>query len=258
MGFFEQCVSAGPSYCMIANFSGASTTPQDLLEAFYTVLEDLIEKPRYLAEGAYTFAWDKDPPLSLYESIKTRVFQGLYEPAGWSYLARLLNATLSYDFEVYNLPLYVSNDTKYNEGVQALWGIQCSDGAFRAESPEDAIWLVEKQQNVSGFADVVQSSTWPCSQWKMSAAERYAGNFSVKTSFPILFTNGHYDPITPYASAVNMSAGFEGSVLLTHGGHGVSQPLRYDVHLILAIIRSYRAYLNLCVLTISLIARLVE
>lgn len=229
MGFFEECVSAGPKYCTIANFSGPSTTPQDLLDAFYTVLESLIEQPRYLAEGAHTFSWNKDPPFSLYESIKTQVFQELYAPIDWSYLARSMNATLSYDFQQYNLPLEASNTTKYNEGVQALWGIQCSDGAFRAESPEDSVWLVEKQQNVSGFADVVQSSTWPCFQWKMSAAERYTGNFSVKTRFPILLTNGHYDPITPYASAVNMSAGLEGSILLTHGGHGVSRSMLYKI-----------------------------
>lgn len=219
LGFFEECVKAGPSSCAIANFSGPMTTPQNLLAATYAVFEELIQHPQYLPNDSRTDAWDKIPPLSLYEDIKQLVFQDLYSPIYWPELANALVEILAFDFSQYynqhNLPI-----VEFNKGYQAFWGIACSDAAYRANSPEEMVWLVDRQQNVSGFSDLT-SHIWPCYQWKMPAAERYTGNFTAKTSFPILFTNGHYDPITPYASAVNQSAGFEGSVIVTHGGHGV-------------------------------------
>jgi TAP-like protein len=80
--------------------------------------------------------------------------------------------------------------------------------------------LVQEQEAVSGMADGFISKTWPCAQWKMTAAERYSGSFEAKANFPIMFVNGQYDPCTPLKSAHDASAMFEGSVVLTHGGHG--------------------------------------
>ena len=56
----------------------------------------------------------------------------------------------------------------------------------------------------------------------MKAKEQYRGNFTAKTSFPILLVNGDFDVATPLVSAFNASAGFEDSVVLTHMGYGVS------------------------------------
>jgi TAP-like protein len=82
-------------------------------------------------------------------------------------------------------------------------------------------WLVQEQQAISGFADGFIGKLWPCTQWKMTAVERYSSSFEwIKTRFPIMFVNGRYDPVTPLSLAFNASAGFEGSAVLTHGGHG--------------------------------------
>ena len=57
----------------------------------------------------------------------------------------------------------------------------------------------------------------------MSAKERYTGGFSdIKTKNPLLFVGNTYDPLTPFVSAQNASAAFEGSVVLQHDGYGVS------------------------------------
>lgn len=213
-------MEAGPQYCAIANFSGPTTTSQDLLATTSSLFQGLIQHPRYLPNDTIIYAWNKYYPVPLYQDVKQELFNSLYSPTDWHLISEVLLQVLAQDFSSYyeHLPV-VSLD--YNKGAQAFWGIACSDASYRAESYEAMEWLVKLQQNVSAFSDLT-SHIWPCYQWKMPAAERYTGNFSVKTNFPILFTNGLYDPITPYSSAVNASAGFEGSVLLTHGGYGVS------------------------------------
>lgn len=221
MGFFEACVKAGPDHCVIANFSGPSTTPQDLSAATSAVFEDLLQHPRYLTNATIIYAWNKYAPVSLYQDIKQQLFNSLYTPESWSSISEILSSVYSFDYSSYYETIPVV-DLDYNKGYQAFWGIACSDAAYRASNYKDMDWLVELQQNVSDFSDLT-SDIWPCYQWKMSAAERYNGNFSVRTRSPILFTNGLYDPVTPFSSAVNASAGFEGSVLLTHGGYGVRE-----------------------------------
>lgn len=221
MGFFNACVQAGPNHCAIANFSGPSTTPRNLFAASSAVFEDLIQHPRYLKNATIIYAWNKYTPVSLYQDIKQQLFNSLYSPESWSYMSEVLLSVFSFDYSSYyqTLPLVSLN---YNKGFQAFWGIACSDAAYRATNFEDMEWLVKLQQNVSDFSDLT-SEIWPCYQWKMAAAERYTGNFSVKTRSPILFTNGLYDPVTPFSSAVNASSRFEGSALLTHGGYGVCE-----------------------------------
>ncbi|KAF7623816.1 hypothetical protein AFLA_007539 [Aspergillus flavus NRRL3357] len=61
-----------------------------------------------------------------------------------------------------------------------------------------------------------------CAQWnkKMYAKERYTGDFDVKTPHPVLVLSNRYDPSTPLAAAKNLTATFEGSVLLEQNGYG--------------------------------------
>jgi len=54
------------------------------------------------------------------------------------------------------------------------------------------------------------------------------GDFRVKTKNPVLLIGSTYDPVTPIASAHNVSAGFEGSVVLERGGFGVSFHFGHD------------------------------
>jgi hypothetical protein len=61
-----------------------------------------------------------------------------------------------------------------------------------------------------------------CAQWRMPAKERYEGGFEVQTKGRVLVIGNKGDPVTPLASARNVSAGLVGSVVLEHGGYGVS------------------------------------
>ena len=70
----------------------------------------------------------------------------------------------------------------------------------------------------------LSSNTWTCVQWRMDAAERYAGNFTAKTNNPILLVHSEYDPATWLQAAYQVSEGYEGSVVLKYNGHGVSAP----------------------------------
>ena len=221
LGFFEECLRT-PSLCPLAQLLGPKTTADDLVQALDKILQELLDNPIYLPAGAPTYAVYKEPPISFYEDIKRGIFEALYSPARFPSLATNLRLVLSRNFTQYesNKPKNVTGST-WNKGRLAFWGIACSDAEFRASRPEDMFALVAAQQNASTFADVYMPQIWPCAQWKLQAAERYTGNFNTKTSFPILFTNGPFDPITPLPSAINASAGFEGSVVLQHSAHGV-------------------------------------
>lgn len=61
-----------------------------------------------------------------------------------------------------------------------------------------------------------------CAQWKIEPKERYTGDFNVKTKHPVLFIGNTNDGLTPLVSAKNVSSTFEGSVVLTVDGYGVS------------------------------------
>ncbi|KAL8800252.1 MAG: hypothetical protein Q9182_005308 [Xanthomendoza sp. 2 TL-2023] len=70
------------------------------------------------------------------------------------------------------------------------------------------------------FGDVLSQNLLTYAQWPFHAKGAYTGNFRVKTRNPILLIGSEVDALTPLVSARNASAGFEGSVVLQHGGYG--------------------------------------
>lgn len=220
LGFLSECVSAGPEKCVIANFSGPATTPEDLLSTMNVMFQHLLDEPLYLPLNSTPSTWESKP-FSVYEYLKQVLFSSLYSPSTWFILASTLELPLALNFttfttlDISDVPL-----DRHNKGVDALHGIACSDASYRAAKPEDMLWLVDAQQNVSSFDDILMPNLWPCYQWRMPAAERYEGNFTASTSYPVLIVNGQYDPITPVASAFNLSSGLQGSVVLQHTGYG--------------------------------------
>ena len=185
-------------------------------------LQELLDNPKYEPAGAPTLVTYKGPPITVYEEIKRRIFQALYSPAGFSDFANELSLVLARNFTLYETgQAFVPPQSPYNKGTEAFWGILCGDGGFRASSPADMFPVVSAQAKSSSFADIGFPQIWPCYQWKLQAAERFAGPFKAKTSFPILFVGGEYDPVTPLSSALKTSARFEGSVVLRRNGFGV-------------------------------------
>ncbi|EAQ85645.1 hypothetical protein CHGG_06898 [Chaetomium globosum CBS 148.51] len=104
----------------------------------------------------------------------------------------------------------------------SMMGIKCSDTFPRAESIEDIKPDVEHMLQTSEiFAPLLASVAAQCANWPWEAKERYGGPWEgIKTKNPVLWFGNTYDPATPLASAKNMSAGFEGSVVVEQRGFG--------------------------------------
>jgi pimeloyl-ACP methyl ester carboxylesterase len=113
-------------------------------------------------------------------------------------------------------------------GGEALFGIKCSDSVPRSDNLDDLrLDLEYMAQSSRLFGSGLAGIAMTCAHWPWEAKERYLGDFNVKTRKPILFIGNTYDPVTPAASAYNMSASFEGSRVVEQQafGHGsISQP----------------------------------
>lgn len=108
---------------------------------------------------------------------------------------------------------------------ESLLGIQCSDKTVRTSSLTRALPAIHDVWSLSYMGgDANDAKTSICAQWKFQAKERYTGDFRVKTATPVLLVGNTFDPVTPLASAYNVSWGLEGSVVLEQHGYGVRLP----------------------------------
>ena len=211
--FFEECIK-NADRCSLAAFTKANTT-EELIDIINAALAPLAPNATQSAQGWQLFALSK-----------MQFQQGLYFPRLWSDLADTITEALN--GSAAEAAQQQSNETtptepqqSYNLGTDSINGIRCGDSLTRISSPEEYLDTITIQNATSpGFGDVGYIHTWFCAAWKFMAKEQYKGNFQAKTKNPILFINGRYDPATAFRGAINVSAGFEGSVLLTHGGFG--------------------------------------
>lgn len=155
-----------------------------------------------------------------YTIFEAHIFNTLYRPKAWPQLAQALD-----DFLQGNIDTFVFSISGLPAQDQAILGIRCGDKKLRTDKLADLEPDFEQYHKTSKF---FWDWGWgyyvtACARWKFHAKERYAGDFRVRTKNPVLFVGNRFDPVTPLVSARNMSAGFEGSVLLTHNGHGVSR-----------------------------------
>jgi hypothetical protein len=117
------------------------------------------------------------------------------------------------------------------EVVDNLWAIHCGDRIPRADAFGEIAPAFAELSRISRFqGDAVHWLTAHCAQWPWHAKETYAGGFRVRTKNPILVATNSRDAHTPLRSALNVSAGFEGSGLLEVNGTGVSD----HVHLLVS------------------------
>jgi len=149
-------------------------------------------------------------------------------------MATLL-AALLYGPETERAPLLeaVVNEATANQEIgpasfdimSSLWAIHCGDrtvrlDSFAAQEAEGVFQRLYKTSRLVG--DVVVPISAHCAQWPWHARETYRGDFRVKTKNPVLVASNVWDSHTPLRSAVNVSAGFEGSGLLVVNATGVS------------------------------------
>ncbi|KAL2671271.1 hypothetical protein Neosp_013851 [[Neocosmospora] mangrovei] len=113
----------------------------------------------------------------------------------------------------------------WNQGLDAQVGIHCSDSSdLRVDIPEDLYAIIRAHTAQSSFGDIGGPPELKCARWKFDAIEQVNTTLlrKVTTSFPILITNGKYDPITPLDSAWEVSHRLRGSRVLVHDGVGHS------------------------------------
>jgi hypothetical protein len=107
----------------------------------------------------------------------------------------------------------------------AIFGIKGSDTIPRYTELAGVMPDIEYMAQTSRlFWGITPAYATLVAQWPFEAKERYTGDFNVKTRNPILFVGNTWDAATPAASARNMSASFEGSVMFEQHGFGVSYP----------------------------------
>lgn len=209
-----QCIQAGPTKCPLASIN---STASDLEATLFRVADEFGKSP--VAAGSTV--------------INSRFVKELYFIV-IKYTSDVANAAT----HIHNL-VTRTNLTEvadyYNAlmaGVamgddDALYGIKCSDTFPRVDNLSGIMPDVERMIETSElFGATSAAITTMCATWPWEAKERYSGRFEgIKTKNPILFFGNTYDPATPLANAKNMSASFEGSVVVEQHGFGVSSVL---------------------------------
>ncbi|SPO06306.1 related to hydrolases or acyltransferases (alpha/beta hydrolase superfamily) [Cephalotrichum gorgonifer] len=212
-GFIAACFE-NPKKCPIASLYGSA-------DEALSAVEKLFEKLKY--EPIPVFAEGSPPFLIDYSIVNSLIYSTLYRPSDYQFLSIALAALLAGDIDALVKILGSSSGVSaIPVQAEAVMGIRCGDKIPRADKLSDLDELEEEFHAMSkwfpGFAR--GAYVYACAQWPFEAKERYEGDFNVKTSNPILFIGNTYDPVTPLVSAQNMSAGFEGSVVLQHNGFG--------------------------------------
>lgn len=178
-----------------------------------------------------------------YTTLKSLMDAGFRSPPDWPELASILDACLGGDNggddhgstpDLARLAaLFASSNlfNTWNPATEAYQGIRCGDQKFRAADPGalDGYYAAQTALSPRLAGDIGLATTMQCARWPLAAKGRYEGDFRVRTRHPILLIGNAADPVTPMASAVNASAGFEGSVVLEHKGYGHASVAQWSI-----------------------------
>ncbi|KAH6885292.1 TAP-like protein-domain-containing protein [Thelonectria olida] len=211
-GFCKGCV-ANPTNCALA---GDKVTASELEASIYAFLDNLKFNPIIIPLPAPLYGYVVD-----YTTVKTLIFSSLYAPQVWHILAYRLKAIMTVDAEA-----IIAIATELLSGppvldAESMFGIKCSDASDPTANLADILPTIESRHRNSRIGgDTADHVVARCAGWKLPAKERYSGDFHVKTKNPLLVIGNTYDPVTPLASARNVSESFENAVLLQHDGYG--------------------------------------
>lgn len=217
--YLDACFD-NPAKCPLAS---VADSPKAALEAIVALFEDLKTEPILIpVEG-------QDPVPLTYSAVNTVVLSTLYRPNQYQFLSIVLTALITGDLEGLD-EAFGGGGEDGEEGevsaipqeAEAVVGIRCGDKIPRTDELSDLDELEAEFQETSKYFPGFGRGyyVYACAQWPFEAKERYEGDFQVSTSSPLLFIGNTYDPVTPLSAAQNMSAGFEGSVVLHHDGFG--------------------------------------
>ena len=218
---FESCYAAGPNHCALA--AASNRTGAEMARDFYNFIEKITASPVGL-----------DGPGVIFDgfNIKTLIFSQTYDVTSWkeiiAAMAPILYGTPDESFAALTAiagGIATPNATTPKLGMlEPNMAIHCGDRIPRTNSYDEIhphlLRLYDTSYYQGGPNAFVQNA---CAQWPWKAKEIYQGNFEAKTKHPILVMSNSLDGQTPLISAKNMSAGFEGAVILENDGTGVSR-----------------------------------
>ncbi|KAF5662753.1 alpha beta hydrolase superfamily hydrolase [Fusarium heterosporum] len=217
----DECIDAGKDLCPLADYHGKQTTGDSLLAAVSQAFESYLN-------GSQEIGNVTQEELNLaVVGVKYLTLDELYDPADFSTTATRIKGLLTNNNTALLVPSGNSTlNIPWNIGREFVThGISCSDSSFRVESPEDLFSIYQAHRASSSFFEASLSARLICASWKFSAAEQIDFNKlrNVKTSSPVLFANGAYDPVTPLSGAWEISSRFRGSRVIVHEGvgHGI-------------------------------------
>ncbi|KAK9792926.1 putative TAP-like protein-domain-containing protein [Seiridium cardinale] len=207
----EECIKAGDRCAL----SQVNSTALELQATLMGLADDIKAAPIAVNNTVidYNFVLD-----AIYYSIK---YPSLFQTIA-PYILDILNRQ--------NLDDVVAFGAKLIQGAtggrpEALYGIKGSDTIPHYDNLAAAMPDIEYMQQASPlFWGVAGSALTLLAQWPFKAKEVYSGDFNTKTPNPILFIGNTWDPATSLSSARNMSASFEGSVVLEQHGYGIKEP----------------------------------
>ncbi|KAK1758989.1 hypothetical protein QBC47DRAFT_436436 [Echria macrotheca] len=216
--FFSSCLTAAPGRCALATLN---KTAAQLEKDTWEFIESLRQAP--IPAGSILIDMG---------AFKNFIIGELKFAGGWPDLSALLSVLVygTPQEKVRVLEAIVDEASKTQQlgpssfdVVASLWGIHCGDrtvrlGSFEAQQKDGVFSRLYKTSRLVG--DVVTQITAHCAQWPWHARETYSGDFRIRTKNPILVASNLRDSHTPLKSALNVSAGFEGSGLLQVNGTG--------------------------------------
>ncbi|KAL8940270.1 MAG: hypothetical protein Q9211_002369 [Gyalolechia sp. 1 TL-2023] len=231
-GFFAGCI-AHPEACVLAQ---DAATAEELKAKFYRLLFKLKYEPIVAGSGESALIFN-------YVTVKSAVQYAMYGPTSWPLLATGLHGLMTgNETAILALAplLNIQQETIFpNEGPEAIYGIRASDASLRSTNLTSLFPLLEQFYAKSQLmGDIVSAPALAYAQWPFKAKGAYTGNFQAKTKNPLLFVGNDFDIVTPLVSARNASAGFEGSVVLQHGGYGHTSSAQPS----LCTVKAIRAY----------------
>ena len=158
--------------------------------------------------------------------LKSTMFQKTYDSSDWVNVSQVL-APVLYGTQEERVAMLTEMAGRVPATSGSLgetegnWGIHCGDRIPRTDNFDEILPALRKQFSESYYTGGQNGVTQAvCAQWPWKAKEVYKGSFEAKTKHPILVMSNSLDGETPLLSARNMSAGFEGAVILENDGVG--------------------------------------
>lgn len=224
-GLLEACVKVGPACPLARENLTADALEESIYDLFETLKTDSIPLPADMVDWTAIMAGH----ILDYSSLKNLILTTLYHAQGYSGIVTALDGILTGNITALTAVRDINSQTfSTSMQAEAFMGIICGDKARRPESLEEMMPSIEaatESSAIGGNSIIHGMHAFQCAHWSLEAKERYMGDFTARTKNPVLIIGNTYDPVTPLVSAKNVSASFEGSVVLESHAYGVSHLL---------------------------------